>query len=591
MKINKFLILIFTTATMFTSCADQILDLDPLDQVTDVTFFSTKKELQLALNATYGMMNIACPDEILLTQYMEATLTDNCVYRITDEYYGLQALSNSVHTSDSGFEGIYSVLYKGIGRTNNILQNMHRAKDNMEEAAYNDVRAQALTLRAYFYDYLTLMFGDVPFLDKLPTSIDEGFVQQSPKKEIVNRILEDLDEAATLIKKGLKGSQERVTEVSIYALKARIALNNKEYDIAAEAATKSLELAQINNVSLNPDYGKLFTLEGETSSEILFKSPCDETWGRANYYPLRMGDRFGFYCQLLPTQNMVDAYPTINGLPIDVDPSYNPQKPWENRDPRMRASIVFPQDIWGGRIFESHRDSLSTLDAKGKRIKNNNSRSVAWPAGLTGYLWKKSVDSLSVVNGHTTAYNDMILMRLGEVYLIKAEAEIERNGDLQSAADAINSLRRRAWKSETYPKMVVSSQAEMRKILRMERRVELAMEGFRYYDLIRWGAIENARKEPLVGRVMDVKNASYIPSIDKDGVVHYSDHSEYDDWKSLNVNGKIVPDGYNNRLYGNWVNAVERNFTSPRDYLFPIPLREIELYESYGKELVQNQGY
>lgn len=588
---NKFLISILTSAAMFTSCADLILDLEPLDQVTDVTFFSTEKELQLALNSTYGLMNFASAEQILLTQYMESILTDNCVFRITDEHYGLQALSNSVHTSNSGFQGIYSELYKGIGRANNILQNMHRAKDIMDESAYNDVKAQALTLRAYFYDYLTLMFGDVPFLEILPTSIEEGLVQQTPKDEIVNKLFKDLDDAATLIKKGLKGGQERITEVTIYALKARIALNNKLYDIAAEASAKSLELANSYGVTLYPDYKNLFTLEGENASEILLKAPCDEAWGRPNYYPLRMGDRFGFFAQLLPTQNMVDAYPTINGLPIDKDPTYNPKKPWENRDPRMRASIVFPQDIWGGRVFESHRDSLTTLDANGKRVANNNSRSVAWPAGLTGYLWKKSVDSLSIVKGITTAYNDMILMRLGEVYLIKAEAEIERNGDLQSAADAINSLRRRAWKSDAYPKVVVSSQDEMRKILRMERRIELAMEGFRYYDLIRWNIIENARKEPLVGRVMDLENASYVPTIDNDGIVHYNDRSEYDDWKSLNINGEIIPDGYESRLYGNWANAVERNFTSPRDYLFPIPLREIELYESYGYKLVQNEGY
>lgn len=595
MKINKYFIIILTSVISFTSCKDNILDLKPLDQVSDVTFFSTEKELQMALNDVYGSLWIISnnhTESVFLMQYLEAILSDNSLFRITDEHYGLQALSNSTHNSNSGFSGIYSSLYTCIAKTNNILQHMDRAKEKVSEKSFNDIKAQTLTMRAYFYDYLTMFFGDVPFMDIVPTVVEEGFVEQTPRVKIIERILSDLDEAASLIKKEFKGGQERITETTIYGLKARIALNNKMYDVAAEAADKALQLADQQGINLYPDYQELFTEAGEKASEILLRIPCNETWGRSNGFPLRMGDRYGFFCQLLPTQNLIDAYPTVNGLPIDKDPSYNPKDPWENRDPRMRASIVFPQDVWGGRIYESHRDSLMTSTVEGERIKNNNCRSVSWPAGLTGYLWKKYVDSTAVVDRVKSAYNDIILMRLGEIYLIKAEAEIERGGDLESAANALNKLRQRAWNnSDTWPKVVVSSQQEMRKILRMERRVELAMEGFRYFDLLRWGAIENARKEPLKGRVLDLVNASYVPSIDENGIVHYSDDSEYDDWESLNMDGEIVPDGYKSRLHGNWANAVERNFTSPRDYLMPIPLREIELYESYGYKLIQNPEY
>lgn len=212
-------------------------------------------------------------------------------------------------------------------------------------------------------------------------------------------------------------------------------------------------------------------------------------------------------------------------------------------------------------------------------------------AVLTGYLWKKYVDSTAIVNRQTTAYNDIILLRLGEVYLIKAEAEIELNTDLNAAAEAINKLRARAWKDDNYPRVKVSSQSEMRKTLRIERRTELAMEGIRYFDMIRWRIADKVRKVPLLGRMLDIKNATFVPRIDEDGVVFYSDRSQYDDWKSLLIDGKVVADAYETRLYGNWQNAHERNFTAPRDYLLPIPLREIELYQSVGHTLTQNPEY
>lgn len=581
----------------FSSCEDKFLDLKPLSEPTDVTFFSDANQLQLALNTIYATMYLPEPEGMPLVNYMETTLTDNGLYRVTGEHYGIRALSNSVHDASSGFDGIYSYLYVGIGRANNMLQNMERAQDVVEQAQFDDFEAQALTLRAYFYHYLIEFFGDVPFLDFLPTTTTGGFLQRTEKEEIVSILLSDLDEAADKINSGLTGAQERVTLAVVQGLKARIALYDGRYDVAAEAADASIAAASAQGIGLHPDYGELFTPAGETSSEIMLRLPYEESWDKRHELPLRMGYRFGsIYCQMLPTQNLVDAYPTINGLPIDKDPEYNPQDPWSNRDPRMRASIVFPQDLWGGYIYESHRDSLETfkiVDGVKQRVLNEDCRSAQWPAGLSGYLWKKYVDIEAVAANIRNGYNDIILMRLGEIYLIKAEAEIESNGNLNAAVEALNKLRERAWAGSDYPKVTVSSQEALRKILRMERRIELANEGFRYIDMIRWRIAEKVRNEPLIGRILDVANAtaSSIPNLDEDGVVTYPDRLEYDDWHSLLVNGEIVPNGYDSRLNGNWQNAHERDFTAPRDYLLPIPLSEIELYQANGFTLSQNPGY
>lgn len=579
-----------------SSCSDQVLDLEPLDNPTDATFFSNENELQLAINGVYGRLNEPQQENIPLVMYMDAILTDNALYRITDDNDGLRALSNSAHDPSSGF-GFYRSYYRAIGRANAILDNMERAAEVVEQAKLDDFRAQALTLRAYYYHFLIEFWGDVPFIDFLPSDDPTAaFLPRTPKAEIVQRLLSDLNEAAGLIDLGLTGQQERVTLAVIHGLRARIALYSGDFNAASSAADAALAAAGAQGISLHPDYGELFAPAGENSAEIMLKVPYDESF-RTHNIPLRQGYRFGsIFSQHLPTQNLVDVYPTVNGLPIDEDPAYNPQDPWSNRDPRMRASIVFPQDLWGGYIHESHRDSLETtrfIDGEATRVVNENCRSAQWPAGLSGYLWKKFTDIDAVAANQGASDNDFILMRLGEILLIKAEAEIELNGDLTAARDALNQIRQRAWGGGTFPAITETSQAGLRKILRIERRIELANEGFRYIDMLRWRIAEKVRGEALIGRVLDLPSASTasIPSIDGDGVVTYPDRSEYDDWRSLLVDGIVDPTAYDSRLFGNWQNAHERNFAVPRDYLLPIPQSEIDLYTANGFTIEQSPGY
>ncbi|MCT4646002.1 MAG: RagB/SusD family nutrient uptake outer membrane protein [Carboxylicivirga sp.] len=596
MKRIIYYILILSISAGVISCEDKYLNIEPIDGSSSSTFFASANELQLAINSIYGRVVSVAPEGLPMLMLMDTWLTDNGLYRITNEQSGLRALSNSQQDPGSGFGKIYSEYYKSITRCNNMLENMNKAEETMSAEEYNDFRAQALTMRAYFYSVLVQLFGDVPYMDFMPQSPTDGFISRTSKTEVISNILSDLDDAANLINPGLTGAQERVTLTTIYALKARVALFAKEYGTAITAADNALSAAVTQGIALHSDYGELFQLAGEGVGEVLLHKPYNEDANVSTHFNLRMGSRFGHYSQTAPTQNLIDAYPTINGLSIEDDPTYDPTNPWENRDPRLRASVVMPQDIWGGIVYESHRDSLKVMDYRNDSptlIDNRNCRSASWPACLTGYLWKKYVDESSMADGVTATFIDWIVLRLGEVYLIKAEAEIESNGDLQAAADALNKLRERAY-GPAYPMVTVSDQTTMRKILRIERRVELANEGHRYTDGLRWGILENMRGEALIGRPMDLEAHSYIPTIDDDGVTHYAESgkSQYDDWRSLLLSdGSIDPTGYDTRLYGNWTNAVERNFTAPRDYLLPIPQEEIDLYEANGFVLTQNDGY
>ena len=86
------------------------------------------------------------------------------------------------------FQSLYSHYYRGIGRANNLLQNMDRAKDVVPEARYLQIQAQALVLRAYFYHYLTEFFGDVPYIDEVVTKPEDGLIERTPKADIAQKL-------------------------------------------------------------------------------------------------------------------------------------------------------------------------------------------------------------------------------------------------------------------------------------------------------------------------------------------------------------------------------------------------------------------
>jgi hypothetical protein len=278
---------------------------------------------------------------------------------------------------------------------------------------------------------------------------------------------------------------------------------------------------------------------------------------------------------------LIDSYEATDGKPIDESSVYNPQKPFENRDPRLKKSIVTPQSVWAGIIFESHPDSLKYRLANGTISGNNaDSRKIIWPAAFFGYLWKKYTDE--VAQGKKQIWSDMdfILMRYAEILLVYAEAKVELNQIDTSVLTAINRIRARAYgvnvsQTDKYPAITATSQAELRKVIRRERKVELANEGFRLFDIRRWKIAEKVMPVKLYGRVLNFATATGIPNIDDDCFVSYAGiESQYD----------FNPDA-------RFPNAQNRKFNPARDYLCPIPQQEIDTYKGLGGTLGQNDGY
>ena len=574
-----FVLLLFT----FSSCDEKILDLNSLTEPVDATFFSNEQELDLALTGVYNTLVFTGQYDLPMTVVMDNSATDIAVSRGFEGDYGFGELGAGTHSANSGiYKNTYSFYYKAIGRANALLYNMERAKDVVTPAKYTNIQAQALVLRAYFYMYLTELFGDVPLVLVPTKTIKEGLVPRTAKKDVVDQILKDLATAtAVLPDKWGTSDQGRVSKGAALAITARIALYNKRYTESASAAKLIMDNESAMGYSLNLKYADLFGLAGEKSAEIILSQVYKDGY-RTSMFPRSQGSRnLNGYSTNVPTQSMIDSYEATDGKTIDKSSVYNPKKPFENRDPRLSASIILPGTIWAGQIFESHPDSLKLRDATGKIIGNNSdSRKVSWPAAFCGCMWKKYTNEEYQKIKQIWSDNDFILIRYAEVLLTYAEAKIELGQIDNSVLTAINRVRARAYgvnvsNTAAYPAITSMDQTELRIIIRRERKVELADEGFRLFDIRRWKIAEKVMPVTIYGRILNPKTATGVPQIDTDGFVSYAGiESQYD----LNTDARFP-------------NAQSRIFNKSRDYLCPIPQQEIDTYSGFGVTLVQNPGY
>lgn len=577
---KKYIIMLLAAFSL-TACKKS-LDLESLSGPVDAQFYNNEQELNVALTGVYNSMYILQEGYNLpLQTVMDNAATDIGIVRGLSTG-GFMELGQGNHSSTSGgFLDIYSKYYVGIARANSLLENMPKAQSAVPEVNYNSIKAQALVIRAYHYMYLTEIFGDVPYIDKVITSTKDGYIPRTPIATVVDNMLEDLQTAADLLPNSGSSEKERITKGLALGLRARIALNNGRYDEAAKSAKAVMDNAGAFGLSLDPDYKELFQTAGVNSPEIMLTMPFKQTF-QFNLLHVAQGSRnFGAYSQQVPTQSMIDSYEATDGKTIDQSSVYDVHNPFENRDPRLKASIITPGSEWAGEVFYSHPDSVTIHWADGtKHGDNRNCRNVSWPAAFSGYLWKKYTPEEDEKNVSWESYINFSLMRYAEVLLTYAEAKIEANQIDASVLNAINQVRARAYGADVsntngYPAITITNQSELRQVIRRERKVELANEGFRLFDIRRWKIAEKVMPVTIYGQILNPATATGIPLIDADCFVSYTGiQNQYD----LNTDARFT-------------NAQNRKFDKTKDYLCPIPQQEIDTYKGAGFTLTQNPGY
>ncbi|MFC4871773.1 RagB/SusD family nutrient uptake outer membrane protein [Negadavirga shengliensis] len=557
--------LIYTGMIMGTiSCAD--LDLNPLSEGSSEAWYSNETEISMSVNDLFR--SVFWPGH-----------SDEW----TDDYTRREALTPITNATINGEWGTINTFwgntYKVIARANTILLNLDKVHGTVPEATLNKFAGNAHFVRAAKYGELVFLFGDVVYSREI-LDLDEAFtLSRTDKNTVKQAVYEDFDIAANLLPVAYGSSENKqATKGAAYAMKARFALQMGDYDVARDAAKACMDLEEYE---LYPNFDALFLTQTRNPSEVIFAIPrsraLNVTWGVRDFLPRNAG---GWGGAQSPSWDLFHGFLCTDGLPVDESPLYDPQNPFENRDPRCSSTIVEFQSRHLNFTYQPHPDSLTVMNYNtGTRQGNNDTRSVAPFASFNGLLLKKGVDEDWLPN--FAAENDNIIMRYADVLLMYAEAKIELGEIDQTVLDAINEVRARAYQVDRgsvtdYPAVTTTETSALRKIIRMERRMELAFEGQRYSDIIRWRIADKVLNRDIYG-MLDVDELRekvvnpglwffpMTPEIDEDGVADLTPMFEAGLVKRLAI----------------------RRFEAPKQYLWPIPTKEILI----NGNLKQNPGY
>jgi hypothetical protein len=476
-----------------------------------------------------------------------SSISDESIYNNDDNTWVIQ--QGQMAPENTGIAGtIWGRSYRSIRECNYAVNNIDSVE--MSTPLRKRLLAELRFIRAYRYQDLIRNYGGVVLMGNKEYNLnddltDAALFKRATIKESMDYAVAELTAAAADLPLNNEGTWQsgRATKGAALALKARLLLYAASplYNAGSwqAAATAAKEVIDLSKYSLSADYSQLF-LKAD-NNEIIFarqyavgaRHVCLEISNGANGY--------GGWAGNTPLQNMVDAYEMKNGKPItDATSGYNPQKPYENRDARFYASILYNGAPYRGSIVQIYSPG-------GKDGKDGPSN---WNSTKTGYYLRKFMDDNNPIDNpwDVAGLQPWIYLRYAEVLLNYAEAQNEAVGPDGTVYDAINKIRQRT--SVQQPPLAPGlSKDQMREAIRRERQVELAYEEHRFYDVRRWKIANVTENIPAYG--VDVSINS--------GVYTYT--------RKVALAGRLFSD---------------------KNYWLPIPRAEIL---ASNKKLEQNQGY
>lgn len=557
-------ILIAGLLTFGLGACKKFLTTQPLDSPATGSFLKNEKEINVSLTAVYRSVNW----DYGRVPYQSATdaWADLAILRANDLGEGTYDTYNAHPAS------IWEQAYTTIQRANTMIDGMQAAKEELDSVTFNRLEAEARVLRAWSYHYLAFMFGDVPLVTTplLPSEFYDRV--RTPKTEVIDFIYKELDAAAAHLD-WQPFERGRVSKAVALGLKARTALYNGDYPLAAAASKQVIDNA---GLELNPNFQDLFTRSGQrpnAGGEIMFEILyTDAETSSITYLPLGNTSRAANgQSGRFPNQRLVDAFEASDGKRIDVSSVYDPEKPRENRDLRLKYTVALPGDtVTMNRItfvYDIYENTTSFLNPDGSWSTKYNADfdNAFGPAKSgVGYLWTKYTMTDEDVFQSRVSF---ILMRYAEILLIYAEATIEGDQIDQTTIDAINTVRKRAMQPPV-PAAIESNKRELQEIVRRERTAELAVEGFRWFDIRRWGIAELVMPGKVLGIAKRPDKMPPIPSFTKSDVHDLNSIPDYTGQVDLRY-------------------TRETRFWDPKLMLLPVPQEEIDI----NPGLTQNPGW
>lgn len=523
---KKIILSLSVFALLFCACVP--LDTAPYNSETDLTFWSEDPNAALsALNSCYTSL----PDmyEVVYGDGM----TDNAYVKGGQN----QAIGNGKYGTSEGY--VYDVWnhhFAGIRQCNELLNNIDKVPGLAADLKARYI-AEAKALRAYHYYELYIHFGGVPYFDK-PISIAESRVAtRETAEQTAGRIETDINAAleGDVLPGSYSGAEQgRMTKWAAKAILAKLYLFDAKWDKVRDI---TVEIISDSGIKLYPSYEGLFEASAETCSEIMFANQYMPVNREHNIMYNTIPPSMGGYSNLAPLKSLVDSYIMLNGKAItEAGSGYEASNPWKDRDPRLAATVMYP-----GNSYTMADGTVVEPDWNGR--DRYNSTSDVTPTGYYIRKWWDNTYRLTLQSGLNA-----ILIRYADVLLMNAEAHAEL-GTLSEAVwnATIRPIRERAGFTDAGA-LSFPSGSNLKEIVRNERRCELAFEGQRRTDIIRWKTAET--------------------------VLNGWCHGMY--------TGETV--GTDN----GFVRIEQRQFDAAKHYLWPIPQKERDLT---NKSLDQNPNW
>ena len=544
MKRIKNIITGLSLVVIIASCSKSI-ETEPLERIgEDLVFDQIDKNADYAkqfLNGTY----LQLPDGYnrVLGNFLDVG-TDDAVSSENGSI--VEGFRTGLVSGQNVPDNTWARNYTGIRRANMFLSKIDLVPATPELKI--QWKAEARFLRAYFYFELVKRWAGVPLIgDKIFGLNDNVNLKRNTVDECYDYILSEIEAIKDLLLPETVTDQNigRANKGAALALKSRILLyraspllnpnaDPQKWTAAAKAAKDVMELG---SYGLGTDFIALFN--AVKNKEIIFmKEQAQNQSVELNNGPIGYTLGNG---TTSPTQNLVDAFPMKNGkMPQESGSGYDAADPYKNRDPRFGATIMFNTTQWLDRPVETFNGGLDRPGGSRTQTK-------------TGYYLRKFMGKFENSGTYSNQNHHVILFRYAEILLNYAEALNEVNGPVNEVLDAIKAIRKRAGitagTDDRYGIAIGITKDQMRKLIINERRIEMAFEEQRFWDIRRWKIAEQVLNSPLKGMNI-VKNA--------DGTFSYTVLD-------------IAP-------------AV---FDASKNYLFPIPYSEIQT----NPNMTQNPGY
>lgn len=515
-----------------TSCSD-VIDLNPGDRFSPATVWSSTTTVDSYVLGLYSIFNSSCEFYGTGSPNLTDAYSDILKSGSWDQYnhsYNRSLFQESAFNSTSaGAFECWSTHYERIRRENEFLRDAPKYREKFGEKWMDTRIAEVRFCRAYAYYLLCRVYGGVI----LRTEVDgpeQNDKARSTEADCWDFIIEELKDLAPQLPQGNKtengdnwddANYGRATQQAAYGLLSRVALFAERWDVAAQAAR---DVEKCGGALDLTGYANVFNGDLKSNKEILFGVDFEQDviTHRYDAYVRPSGDAkalgtSALYSVFFPTSELADSYEMADGTPFSWET--HGSDPYTGREPRFYATILYNGASWMGRTIESYVGGADGF----KEYENSKSANTT----VTGYYLRKYLKDGD--KSWITAYSAQtcILIRYAEVLLNKAEALAELSWDQNSveALQALNDVRGRVG----LPSRQTASKEEFMEFVRHERMVELAGEGFRYWDLRRW---------KLAEEVINGKNVHGVKITKTDSGFNY-EHVDAD-----NGNKRIFYDRY-----------------------------------------------